>query len=181
MEPNPVEAVDGTRSTAASSTHGATYDFSAMDVRVDLSAHHPHSWTEAQLALLLACLMHNARVTSLRLCGFAFGGRRTLACRALKAALGRNVCLERLELVGCSFDADALGEWSAAIEANDKLPLKGLSLVGVGGELPRHCRATGQLLSRLLRSMHAPLLELTLDGCGVTSMPLRQVLEALHR
>ena len=149
-------------------------------VRVDLCCSGAHSWTETHLALLLAALMHNVRVASLCLRDFHFGGPSSVSTRALAAALRHNARLESLELRGCTFDEAALAAWTSAIRSNESLPLRALVLVSSPG-LPRCSRSAGGAISHVLRTLHSPLVELELHGCGVTGGALREVLEALTR
>ena len=147
---------------------------------IDLCQRRPHQWSDGELTLLLTALMHSARVSAVCLRGFHLANPTSQPTRALAALLGRNVCLQRLELRGCHIGEASLALWTSAIEANANLPLRSLALVGCDG-LPRCCSHAGASLARVLRSLHSPLLELELDGCGITGGALRDVLDSLHR
>ena len=147
---------------------------------IDLCQRCGHAWTEDELTLVLTALVHNARVTRLCLRGFTFGGPASPPVRALAAVLERSACLEGLELSNCTFDEPALGLWTSRILANPKLPLRAISIVACA-HLPRSCTYAGECLARVLRALPSALVELELDGAGVTGSSLRRVLDALHR
>lgn len=158
---------------------------------IDLCQRRPHQWTEGELSLMLAAIMHSATVTSLCLRGFRFcgggSGRRdvsaaSLATRAVAALLGRSASLQRVELRACHLDEAAVELWSRAIGANSCLPLRALCLAGCDG-LPRASVPSGIALANIIKTTRAPLLELELEvGSGVGSgASLRAVLDALHR
>ena len=149
-------------------------------VAVDLCQRHGHYWSELELSLLLVTLMHNTRVCALRLQGFALGVASSATSRALASLLERSACLESLQLCGCTFDDASLGVWTSAIESNPKLPLRSIALQACHG-LPRSCGAAGRALSHMFRTLPSALVELDLDGAGITGWALREVLDALHR
>ena len=147
---------------------------------VDLCQRRAHAWSALELALLLGALMHNTRITSLTLRGFRFGSATSLAARALGALLYRSACLQRLELRGCHFEDSALALWSSALSHNPLLPLRSIVIISADG-VPRSCAWAGVAIGEALTCLRAPLMELCLDGCGITGGAMRAALEALHR
>ena len=144
---------------------------------VDLCQRRGHHWSESELTLLLTALVHNTRVDALCLRGFALTGQ---TAKALAALLGRSACLATLELRGCTFDDVTLQMWTTAVQSNSSLPLRSLALMGCNA-LKQNCHPAGLCLSKMIKTLPSSLVDLELDGAGITGSALRNVLDALHR